>query len=86
MADSWVWWIMISAISLYFVMMLLDFNKPSKKLMEQINQQEGQERVLRGGFFAETRPNVRTTNRNSTPEIHTRENVGFRLAISDQDG
>ncbi len=46
----------------------------------------GQERVIRGGFFAETRPNVRTTHRNSAPETHTRENVGFRLAISDQDG
>jgi len=46
----------------------------------------GQERVIRGGFFSETRPNVRTTHRNSAPETHTRENVGFRLAISDQDG
>lgn len=63
MADSWMWWIMTSAISLYFVMLL-----------------------LRGGFFAETRPNVRTTRRNSAPETHTRENVGFRLVISDQDG
>ena len=41
----------------------------------------GQERVIRGGFFSETRPNVRTTHRNSAPETHTRENVGFRLAM-----
>ncbi len=45
----------------------------------------GQERVLRGGFFAETRPNVRTTHRNSSPDSTTRENTGFRLAMSDQD-
>ncbi len=46
----------------------------------------GQERVIRGGFFGETRPNVRTTHRSSAPETHTRETVGFRLATSDQDG
>ena len=42
----------------------------------------GQERVIRGGFFAETRPNVRTTHRSSAQETHTRDNVGFRLATS----
>jgi formylglycine-generating enzyme len=42
----------------------------------------GQERVIRGGFFSETRPNVRTTHRSSAPDNHTRENVGFRLALS----
>jgi len=42
----------------------------------------GQERVIRGGFFSETRPNVRTTHRSSAPEGHTRENVGFRLGLS----
>ena len=42
----------------------------------------GQERSIRGGFFGETRPNVRTTHRNSAPESHTRENVGFRLAMA----
>ena len=46
----------------------------------------GQERVIRGGFYGETRPNVRTTHRHSVPETHTRETVGFRLAISNQDG
>ncbi|MBT4097030.1 MAG: SUMF1/EgtB/PvdO family nonheme iron enzyme [Gemmatimonadetes bacterium] len=40
----------------------------------------GQERVIRGGFFGETRANVRTTHRNSSPETHTRETIGFRLA------
>ena len=44
----------------------------------------GQERVMRGGVFGETRPNVRTTHRASAPETGTRENVGFRLATSDQ--
>ncbi|MDA0335089.1 MAG: SUMF1/EgtB/PvdO family nonheme iron enzyme [bacterium] len=44
----------------------------------------GQERVIRGGFFSETRPNVRTTHRSSAPETHTRENVGFRLAMSSE--
>jgi iron(II)-dependent oxidoreductase len=41
----------------------------------------GQERSIRGGFFGETRPNVRTTHRNSAPDSHTRDNVGFRLAM-----
>ena len=41
----------------------------------------GQERVIRGGFFGETRPNVRTTHRSSAPETHTRETIGFRLAM-----
>ena len=44
----------------------------------------GQERSIRGGFFGETRPNVRTTHRNSAPETHTRDNVGFRLAMDTQ--
>lgn len=42
----------------------------------------GQERVIRGGFFSEIRSNVRTTHRLSAAETHTRENVGFRLALS----
>jgi len=46
MADSWMWWIMTCAISLYFVMLLLDFNKPSKKLMEAIDQQETRRRDM----------------------------------------
>ena len=47
MADSaWIWWIMTCGISLYFVMLLLDFNKPSKKLMEQIDHQETRRRDM----------------------------------------
>jgi len=46
MADSWMWWIMTCAISLYFVMLLLDFNKPSKKLMEQVDHQETRRREM----------------------------------------
>jgi sulfatase modifying factor 1 len=43
----------------------------------------GQERAIRGEFFGETRPNVRTTHRNSAPDSHTRDNVGFRLAMAE---
>ena len=46
----------------------------------------GQERVMRGGFFAENRPGVRTTHRGSAPETTTRENIGFRLAMSSDEG
>ncbi|MEE2658238.1 MAG: formylglycine-generating enzyme family protein [Candidatus Latescibacterota bacterium] len=46
MADSWVWWFMTCAFSLYFVMLLLDFNKPSKRLMEQIDHQETRRRDM----------------------------------------
>ena len=46
MADSWIWWILTCAISLYFVMLLLDFNKPSKKLMEMIDHQETRRRDM----------------------------------------
>jgi septal ring factor EnvC (AmiA/AmiB activator) len=44
--DSWIWWIATCVISLYFVMLLLDFNKPSKKLMEQIDHQETRRRDM----------------------------------------
>ena len=43
---DWVYWIATCVISLYFVMLLLDFNKPSKKLMEQIDHQEGRRREM----------------------------------------
>ena len=46
--DDWTWWIMTCGISLYFVMILLDFNKPSKKLMEQIDAQETRRGRSRG--------------------------------------
>ena len=42
---------------------------------------EGEERVIRGGFYSETRPNVRTTHRSSALQRDTRENIGFRLAL-----
>ncbi len=42
----------------------------------------GEERVIRGGFYAETRPNVRTIHRNSAPQDHANEHIGFRLAQS----
>ncbi|MCC7262143.1 MAG: SUMF1/EgtB/PvdO family nonheme iron enzyme [Candidatus Latescibacteria bacterium] len=38
--DSWLWWVLTCAFSLYFVILLLEFNKPAKKLMEQIDAQE----------------------------------------------
>ena len=38
--DSWLWWVLTCAFSLYFVILLLEFNKPSKKLNEQIDAQE----------------------------------------------
>ena len=44
--DDWTWWIMTCGISLYFVMVLLDFNKPSKKLMDQIDSQEQRRREI----------------------------------------
>ncbi|MDP7361442.1 MAG: SUMF1/EgtB/PvdO family nonheme iron enzyme, partial [Candidatus Latescibacteria bacterium] len=44
--DDWTWWIMTCGISLYFVMILLDFNKPSKKLMDQIDSQEQRRREI----------------------------------------
>jgi iron(II)-dependent oxidoreductase len=42
----------------------------------------GNERAIRGGFYSETRANVRTTHRNSAPGNHMRDNIGFRLALS----
>jgi len=38
--DSWVWWILTCGFSLYFVILLLEFNRPAQKLMEQIDSQE----------------------------------------------
>ena len=43
---DWMWWILTSCISLYFVMLLLDFNKPSTKLMEQIDSQTQRQREM----------------------------------------
>ncbi|MFA6109158.1 MAG: SUMF1/EgtB/PvdO family nonheme iron enzyme [Candidatus Latescibacterota bacterium] len=38
--DNWVWWILTCGFSLYFVILLLEFNRPAQKLMEQIDNQE----------------------------------------------
>ena len=40
MWDGWVWWIMTCGFSLYFVILLLEFNRPAQKLMEQIDTKE----------------------------------------------
>ena len=41
----------------------------------------GGERVIRGGFFGETRAGVRTTHRAAATETLTRDSIGFRLAM-----
>ncbi|MBN62654.1 MAG: hypothetical protein CME20_14960 [Gemmatimonadetes bacterium] len=38
--DEWIFWILTCGFSLYFVVLLLEFNRPSQKLMEQIDNQE----------------------------------------------
>ena len=38
--DEWVFWILTCGFSLYFVILMLEFNRPSQKLMEQIDNQE----------------------------------------------
>ncbi|MEW6750052.1 MAG: SUMF1/EgtB/PvdO family nonheme iron enzyme [Candidatus Latescibacterota bacterium] len=38
--DTWVWWILTCGFSLYFVILLLEFNRPAQKLMEQIDNQD----------------------------------------------
>ena len=38
--NEWVFWILTCGFSLYFVVLLLEFNRPSQKLMEQIDNQE----------------------------------------------
>ena len=39
MWDGWFWWIMTSFFTLYFVMLLLEFNRPLQKLTERIDSQ-----------------------------------------------
>ena len=41
----------------------------------------GQERVVRGGSYQETRAALRTTHRAGASEVSTRDNTGFRLAM-----
>ena len=44
----------------------------------------GQERAMRAGVFGDSRSSVRTTHRGSAPETYTRDNIGFRLAMTAQ--
>lgn len=39
--DTWVWWILTCGFSLYFVILLLEFNRPAQKLAEQIENADG---------------------------------------------
>lgn len=43
--------------------------------------ESGQERVIRGGSYQETRSALRTTHRVGASEVTTRDNIGFRLAL-----
>ena len=45
----------------------------------------GQERVIRGGSYQETRAALRTTHRIGSSEVSTRDNIGFRLAMDADD-
>ena len=38
--DEWWWWLLTCGFGLYFVILLLEFNRPSQKLQEQIDNQE----------------------------------------------
>jgi formylglycine-generating enzyme len=42
---------------------------------------EGQERVVRGGSFGETRSALRVTHRAGISEVSSRENTGFRIVM-----
>jgi sulfatase modifying factor 1 len=45
--SEWVFWILTCVASLYFVLLLLEFNKPQQKLVEQIDSQEHRHREMR---------------------------------------
>jgi sulfatase modifying factor 1 len=38
--DGWWWWLLTCGFGLYFVILLLEFNRPAQKLQEQIDNQE----------------------------------------------
>lgn len=40
MVSEWSFWILTCGFSLYFVILLLEFNRPAQKLQEQIDSQE----------------------------------------------
>ena len=44
--------------------------------------QGGQERVIRGGDYQETRAGLRTTHRVGVNEVSSRDNIGFRIAMN----
>jgi len=75
--DEWVFWILTCAFSLYFVVLLLEFNRPSQKWMEQIDNQEVRRQDMRAA--------LRTTHRMGSREVSTRYNIGFRLAMDADD-
>ncbi len=47
---EWWWWILTCGFSLYFVILLLEFNRPAQKLQEQIDNQ-GTRRIDMGRRF-----------------------------------
>ena len=47
MMESWVWWILTCVASFYFVILLLEFNKPQQKFLEQIGAQEHRYREMK---------------------------------------
>ena len=57
-----------------------DYYKESS-LADPKGPEGGQERVIRGGCFNETRTALRTTHRASSAEVISRSNIGFRLAM-----
>ena len=61
--DSWVWWILTCVGSLYFVVLLLEFNKPQQKLIEQIENQETRHTEMRGRFAQMQRETEELTQR-----------------------
>ena len=48
MIEGWVWWILTCVAAFYFVILLLEFNKPKRKLEEQIDAQEARYDEMRG--------------------------------------
>ena len=48
MTEGWVWWILTCVAGLYFVILLLEFNKPQRKLEKKIDTQEAQHHEIRG--------------------------------------
>ena len=48
MIEGWVWWILTTFAAFYFIILLLEFNKPQRKLEEQIDAQGAQYKDMRG--------------------------------------